>query len=212
MPRWISSTIAIVAALSVLPFLLVARARSTKSAAPRIHLTSDMDSQEKFRAQAANPLFADGRAMRPQVPGTVARGKLADDDHFYRGKVGGEWATAFPMPVTDALMKRGQERYNIYCSPCHGLAGMGDGIVAKRAESLQEGAVPPASFHTDVNRSRPVGYLFGVISNGVRMMPAYGSQISEADRWAIVAYVRALQRSQHASTDDVPPDLRGSLR
>ena len=111
------------------------------------------------------------------------------------------------------LLQRGHERYDVYCSPCHGLAGFGDGMVAKRADELQEGTwTPPASFHTALVRERSVGQLFNTISNGVRNMPAYGPQIPIQDRWAIVAYVRALQRSQNATVDDVPPDIRAQLR
>ncbi|MBI2840054.1 MAG: cytochrome c [Acidobacteria bacterium] len=213
MPRWIFGAIAILAALSLIPFVLIARARGTKSASPRIHIIQDMDDQPKFRAQQPNSLFADGRATRPPVPGTVAYGKLAEDDHYYRGKVGTDWATTLPVQVTEPMMKRGQERFGIYCAPCHGLAGAGDGVVAMRADRLQEGTwVPPASFHTDVNRARSVGYLFNVITNGVRKMPAYGSQIPEADRWAIVSYVRALQRSQNTPVNEVPPEIQASLR
>lgn len=135
-----------------------------------------------------------------------------EDDHLHRGKANGQWAGSFPMPVTIEMMMRGRERYGIYCTPCHGLTGEGDGIVAIRADRLQEGTwVPPASFHTEPNRARPVGYIYNVIANGVRNMPAYGSQISVEDRWAIVAYVRALQRSRNARLDDVPADKRTSL-
>ena len=123
--------------------------------------------------------------------------------------VGEEWIEAIPVPVTLQLMERGRDRFDIFCSPCHGLAGGGDGMTAKRAEELQEGTwTPPASFHTELIRGRPVGHLFNTISNGIRNMPAYGPQIPVTDRWAIVAYVRALQRSQWASVDDVPPELR----
>jgi mono/diheme cytochrome c family protein len=111
------------------------------------------------------------------------------------------------------VMKRGQERFGIYCTPCHGMAGAGDGIVNARAERLQEGTwIPPSDLSSDVVRGRPAGHLFNTITNGIRNMPAYGSQIPEDDRWAIVAYVRALQRSQHTSIGDVPPELRGTLR
>jgi len=151
--------------------------------------------------------------MRPDPPGTVARGELDEDDAIYRGKRGDEWITTIPVPVTGALLARGRQRFDIYCSPCHGLAGYGDGMVAKRAEALQEGTwTPPSSFHTDLVRSRPVGHIFNTITHGIRNMPAYGPQIPVADRWAIVSYVRALQRSQNATVADVPPDLRAQLR
>jgi mono/diheme cytochrome c family protein len=111
------------------------------------------------------------------------------------------------------MLRRGQERYDIYCSPCHGLAGYGDGMVAMRAEGLQEGTwTPPSSIHTELVRSRAPGHLYNTITNGIRNMPAYGPQISVEDRWAIVAYVEALQRSQAATVEDVPMELRASLR
>ena len=213
-PRWLIFVAVIATALALVPLALVARARTTTSTRPRINLVPDMDNQPKFRAQQANPMFADGRAMRPPVAGTVARGELREDAATYAGKTAaGEWVSAIPVAVTARLMKRGQERYDVFCTPCHGFAGNGDGIVAKRADRLQEGTwTPPSSLHTDLVRSRPDGQLFNTITNGVRTMPAYGSQIPVADRWAIVAYVRALQRSQNASVADVPAELRQQLR
>ncbi|MEW6367561.1 MAG: cytochrome c [Acidobacteriota bacterium] len=213
MPRWIHMVVAVVTVSALVPLAFIARARFVKSETPRIHLIGDMDQQPKFRAQSPNALFADGRAMRPAIPGTVARGALNADDHFYRGEVGGQWAVELPMEVDETMMKRGQERFGVFCSPCHGLAGAGDGIVSKRADRLQEGTwTPPPSYHTDAIRSRPVGQIFNTITNGVRTMPAYGPQIPEADRWAIVAYVRALQRSQNSRMEDVPPELRAAIR
>jgi mono/diheme cytochrome c family protein len=168
-----------------------------------------MDNQPRFEAQHANALFADGRAMRPPVEGTVARGELRADDHLYRGISGGAWATTFPatIDVTMQLMERGRQRFNIYCQPCHGAAGYGDGIVNKRAmELLNLGTngttwVAPKSIHEQQIREQPIGQLYNSITNGVRNMPPYGPQIPVADRWAIVAYVKALQRSQNASAD-----------
>jgi mono/diheme cytochrome c family protein len=213
LPRWLTYSVAVVVALSWIPLAMIARARVTTSPKTRLHVVPDMDSQPKFKAQARNLLFADLRSMRPDVPGTVARGELDEDDAYYRGKHGDEWITTIPVPVTGALLARGRQRFDIYCSPCHGLAGYGDGMVAKRAEALQEGTwTPPSSFHTDLVRSRPVGHIFNTITHGIRNMPAYGPQIPVADRWAIVSYVRALQRSQNATVADVPPDLRAQLR
>jgi mono/diheme cytochrome c family protein len=213
-PRWLYFVAAITTALALVPLALVARARTSTSTRPRINIVPDMDNQPKFRAQQANPMFADGRAMRPPVAGTVARGELREDGATSAGRTAaGEWVGAIPVPVTAPLMRRGQERYDVFCSPCHGLAGNGDGLVAKRADRLQEGTwTPPSSLHTDLVRSRPDGQLFNTVSNGVRTMPAYGSQIPVADRWAIVAYVRALQRSQNARVADVPAELRSQLR
>ena len=213
-PRWLIFVAVIATALALVPLAFIARARATSSARPRINLVPDMDNQPKFRAQQANPMFADGRAGRLPVAGTVARGELRDDTVLYAGKTaGGEWVSAIPVAVTAPLMRRGQERYDIFCSPCHGLAGNGDGLIAKRADRLQEGTwTPPSSLHTDLVRSRSDGQLFNTIGNGVRTMPAYASQIPVADRWAVVAYVRALQRSQNASVADVPAELRSQLR
>lgn len=204
---------AVAAVLAVLPPLLIARARAIKSDKPRIHLIFDMDFQPRYAPQAASPLFADGRAMRPPVPGTVARGDLEADSHLYRGISGGGWAKTFPMPVTRSLMERGRERFNIYCSVCHGLVGEGDGMTAKRA--IQRGEqkwVPPLSLHTKGVREQSVGQLFNTVTHGVRTMPAYDAQIPVADRWAIVLYIRALQQSQNAGIEDVPEEVRRQLR
>jgi cytochrome c5 len=158
-------------------------------------------------------MFADARASRPPVAGTVARGELRADPGLATGRAGEEWVSAFPMPLTEAFVRRGQERYGIYCAPCHGLSGYGDGPVSVRADRLQEGTwTPPSSLHAEPALSRPVGHLYNTIVNGVRNMPAYGAQVPVEDRWAIVAYVRALQRSQHAGVTDVPAELRGQLR
>jgi mono/diheme cytochrome c family protein len=212
-PRVFVYTALVVGAVSLIPLALIARARTVPSTLPRIQLVRDMGRQPKLKAQAPNPLFADGRAMRPPVAGTVAAGGLHEDGALDLGKSGDGWVTTFPLPVDDALMRRGHERFDIYCAPCHGLAGYGDGVVAARAEALQEGTwTPPSSFHTDLVRTRPVGHIYNTVSNGIRNMPAYGAQIPVADRWAIVAYVRALQRSQHAQVGDVPAELRGQLR
>lgn len=199
--------------LALVPVVHVYRARALTSESPRIHLIPDMDSQPKFKSQAANSLFADGRAMRPHPEGTVARGALNDDSHFYSGRVKGQWATAFPVAVDERLLKRGQERFRIFCSPCHGLSAEGNGMVAKRGDELQEGKwTPPPSFHEDRFLTMPVGQYFHIMTHGIRNMPAYGSQVPEADRWAIISYIRALQRSRNASLSDVPPDIREGLQ
>ena len=216
-PRWLVYAVAVAVVLSWVPIALIMRARNVTSPRPRIHIVPDMDNQAKFKPQQRNPMFADRRAMRPPVEGAVARGELGSQDAFDRGLRDPDdvtsWVEAIPVPVTMQVMRRGQQRYDIFCSPCHGLSGYGDGMVAKRAEDLQEGTwTPPSSLHTDLIRARPAGQLFNTITNGVRSMPAYGAQIPVEDRWAIVAYVRALQRSQAAAVDDVPADLRASLR
>lgn len=213
MPRWLQYLVVVMVVLSWVPLVVIMRARHSKSTKPRIHIIQDMDNQPKYKAQARNRLFADRRAMRPPIAGTIARGELDADNRLYRGVVGEDFVAEIPIPITMQLMERGRERYDIYCSPCHGLAGYGDGMVSKRADVLQEGTwTPPASFHTDLVRGRPSGHLFNTITNGIRNMPAYGPQISVDDRWAIVAYVRALHRSQNAPVEDVPPELRAQLR
>jgi mono/diheme cytochrome c family protein len=213
MPRFIVPTLAILGALGLIPLAVLARARSAKTNSPRLHVVFDMDQQGKYKPQQANPAFADGRAMRTPVPGTVARGDLHEDTWYYEGKVEGKWATDFPMPVTMDLLKRGRQRFAIYCAPCHGLDGYGDGIVDKRATALEEGTwVKPTDYHTDEIRGRAVGNIFNTITHGVRNMPAYGPQIPPADRWAIISYVRALQKSQNARVKDVPPEYRDHLR
>jgi len=207
--------VAVVLVLSLLPPLLVARYRALPKLEPRIHPILDMDLQPKYQPQAASPLFADGRAMRPPVPGSVAQGRLDADDHFYRGRSGGQWATTLPMPVTMALAERGQQRFNIYCAVCHGLLGDGGASSVTSARAIRredKGWVPPLSLHAPTVRGQAVGEIFNTITNGIRTMPGYASQIPEADRWAIILYVRALERSQNATVNDVPADLRPQLR
>ena len=212
MPKAIIYITLILITAAAVPPALIAQARAVHSSKPRIHFVQDMDNQPRYEAQHANPLFADGRAMRPPVAGAVARGQLGADDHFERGIVADQWAVNFParVPVTMELMQRGRERFGIYCQPCHGAAGYGDGMVNVRAmELLNLGTngtvwVQPKSIHDDDVREQPVGQIFNNITNGVRTMPPYGPQIPVADRWAIVAYVRALQRSQNAA------DLEGN--
>jgi mono/diheme cytochrome c family protein len=216
-PRGVLYVLLILAAAATIPFSLAAYARESKSENTRIHIIPDMDFQQKFKAQRANPLFADQRAGRPQVEGTVAVGELADDDHFHRGKVGGAWARTFPaqVEVTETTMERGEERFGIYCTPCHGQAGEGQdtGMVSKRALALNEGTwVPPTNLTEERLRYMPVGELFNTVSNGIRNMPAYGRQIEVADRWAIILYVRALQRARAATVRDVPEEARSTLK
>jgi len=212
MRGWIVAGVLIAVALAAVPPLLIARARIVKSLHPRVHLIPDMDTQPKLKAQQASSFFEDGRAMRMPVPNTVAHGELHADTHLHTGKIADGWATTFPIPITHEVMQRGRERFDITCTPCHGSLGFGDGPVSNRANELGEGTwVPPISFHQDDVRGRAVGELYDTITSGVRTMPAYGPQITVEDRWAIVAYVRALQRSQNATMDDVPPETRSEL-
>lgn len=212
LPAWVRAAGVSIAALALVPIGAIVAARSGETTRPAFHLVNDMDSQPRFRAQAGNAHFADGRAMRPDVAGTVAFGELSSDPALATGKRDGQWCTEIPSRVDARLLERGRERFGIYCAPCHGASGYGDGLVALRAAELQESAwVPPASLHDAVVRGRTVGQLFDVVRNGVRTMPAYARQISAEDSWAIVAYVRALQRSQHATPADVPPEERARL-
>ncbi len=218
LPRPIIYGLLIATFLSFVPMARIAQARYTKTTEPPINLVTNMDYQEKYKTQRATSFFADGRTMRPPIPGTVAQDDLALDDHLSRGVMAGtndKFVTDFPpqFQVTPQTMARGQERFNVYCAPCHGQAGYGDGMVARRADELSEGTwVSPTSLHEPRLAKEPVGYFYNVISNGVRNMPGYASQIPEMDRWAITLYIRALQRSDAASIEDVPANQRGALR
>lgn len=165
----------------------------------------DMHDQPRYKPLGRSDFFEDGRAARPLVPGTVARGQLKDDEHLYTGKVAGVLVDALPFPLTGDVLTRGRERHAIYCAPCHGEVGRGDGMVVRR------GYRRPSSFHEDRLRSQPAGYFFDVISQGFGAMPDYAAQIAVRDRWAIVAYIRALQLSQNARIEDVPPEKRAGL-
>ncbi len=212
MPRTLSVAIVVLAVLALVPPALIALTRSTTTDRPRIHLIPDMDSQPKFKTQAANGMFEDRRAMRPALEGTVPRGSTGATTPLVTGKDGDTFVTTFPIPVTDAVMLRGEDRFSIYCAPCHGLDGAGVGMVHERAMTLQEGTwIPPTSLHFDSIRKQPHGHFYDLITNGIRNMPSYASQLSVEDRWAVVAYVRALQRSQNATLDDVPLEARADL-
>jgi len=165
----------------------------------------DMHNQPKALPYRASSVFADGLSARPIVEGTVARGQLNDDELLYTGKVNGQDATEFPFAVTAEVMARGRERFDIFCSPCHDRAGSGEGMVVKR------GYRQPPSFHIDRLRQSPVGHFFDVMTNGFGAMPDYRTQVPVTDRWAIAAYIRALQASANATLDAVPPDERNKL-
>ncbi len=164
-----------------------------------------MDVQPRQSAMSTSDFFRDGSSARPLVDGTVARGQLRDDPFLYTGQVNGVWVDSFPFPVTNQVVVRGRQRYNIFCSPCHGELGDGDGMVVRR------GFRGPVSFHDKRFLGYPVGYFFGVITNGRGAMYPYGYRIPVNDRWAIVAYIRALQLSQSASLSDVPGAERQKL-
>jgi mono/diheme cytochrome c family protein len=166
--------------------------------------------QDMHDAPSYDPLqqtnfFANGAASRPLVANTVARGQLRADEHLYTGKVNGQTATEFPMPVTGQVLDRGQERFNVYCAPCHGRTGEGNGMV------VQRGFRAPPSYHDERLRNVPVGYFFDVMTNGFGAMQDYSAQVTVPDRWAIAAHIRVLQLSRHATVDDVPADRRGDL-
>lgn len=207
LPKGIVYGMIVLTAAAAVPFALAAKARFSTSRTTRIHLIQDMDAQPKYKAQRVNPFYSDLRAQREQVDGTVAVGEFRDDDAFYKGKVGNDYARTFPtqLPLSEATMERGQQRFGIYCTPCHGFAGEGNGMVAKRADYLATtgtgkgmGWVPPTNINQEYLRQQPVGQLFESITNGVRNMPAYGAQIPTEDRWAIVMYLRALQAKSAA--------------
>src|SRR5260221_1496120 len=215
LPRGILYVLLIVASAATIPFALAAYARESKSPLPRHHIVPDMDFQQKFKAQRENKFFADKRADRPQIEGTIAVGELHDDDHLFAGKVNGGFARTFPaaVPIADTTMARGRERFGIYCTPCHGQVGEGDGMVAARAAHLAEGTwVQPSNITEERLHYMPVGEIFNTITNGVRNMPAYGRQIPAEDRWAIILYLRALQRSRAAEMKDLSEQERESLQ
>jgi mono/diheme cytochrome c family protein len=166
----------------------------------------DMHNQPKYIPLRESTFFNDVRSARPLVEGTVARGHLRDDELLYTGKVNGADTTVFPFRVDATVMARGRDRFDIFCAPCHGRTGQGDGMVVLR------GYRRPPSLHQDRLRDAPAGHFFDVITNGFGAMPDYAAQIKAEDRWAIVAYVRALQLSGHATLADVPPAERDRIQ
>lgn len=166
---------------------------------------NDMEHQPKFKPLAPSPFFADGRSARQPVADTVARGDLRMDELLYTGKIKGKEATEFPFPVAAQDLARGHERYDIFCSVCHGRVGDGQGMIVKR------GFPPPPSYHTGRLRQAPVGHYFDVITNGYGQMYSYAERIPVKDRWAIIAYIRALQLSQNASISELPPQDQAAL-
>ena len=258
--------IVVVLLAGLVPFGLIALARSQPSARPPVHPIQDMFKQQKFRPQRGNAMFADGRAMRPRLPGVTASTDLEvenelvddagiphgidnrdaplaiDDELTYQRVIEGTepqakdllspagsgaatkspgeggYVKQIPVPVSIDLLRRGRERYTIYCAACHGQGGYGDGTVALRAAEIQAaggdaaGWVVPKNYHSGDMRQQPVGKIYNTIANGIRTMPAYARQISVLDRWAIVAYVKALQRSQDAKPVDIPESERDKYK
>ena len=249
----------------LIPGMIILNMRAGFSTAPRFHVFFDMDFQPKKKAQQQTTIFADGRIMRPQVKGTIARGQLVEQDPFYLGydpskltmledspsvifvssqtqagdkatadttsasrdlKTEGQQPAAAAVPVAPVLpwidklpidadeenMKLGKLKFETYCSACHGFAGYGDGLVHKRADALAQGYwLPPTSLHIDRVRNQPAGQIFNTITKGQGKMASYASSLTPKERWSIVLYVRALQRSRNATLDDVPMELRLTL-
>lgn len=170
----------------------------------------DMHVEPKYKGLEPSSFFNDGRSERPVVPGTVARGELRTDELYYTGKINGQIANLFPFAITKEDLDRGQERFNVYCAPCHDYTGSGNGMI------VQRGFPAPPSYHIDRLMKAPVGHFFDVMTNGYGTMYSYAGRVSPRDRWCIAAYIRALQLSQNAPTSDVPPNeltkLEGSAQ
>ena len=174
-------------------------------AAATVACRQDMQNQPRYKPLAESDFFPDRRSERPQVEGTIARGQLRLDQARYVGRLGDNDIEEFPIPITRADLTRGQERFNIYCSPCHGRLGDGYGLVVMR------GFHQPPSYYTDRLKKAPVGHFFDVMTNGFGAMASYASRVNVDDRWRIAAYIRALQLSESATINDVPPDQRQTL-
>ena len=201
---------AVALTLSVMGF------RGMRSSEPPMEVFPDMDRQGKYKPQGASKFFADARADRPPVAGTVARGRsetgeadpsfLASDDFLYRGKQGEAFAKGYPMELTRDFVMQGENRYSIYCAPCHGALGDGNGITKRY------GMTVTPSFHDDRLRNMPEGEIFNTITHGKNTMMPYGDKLTPSERWAVVSYVRALQRASNATIDDVPKEQVDSLK
>ncbi len=218
LPVWIYGLIISTGTLALIPFAIIAKARASTSSEPHYHIFADMDFQPKVKSDTSFELFADGRGNRGVLSGTIARDNLKSDSQFYRGLTEGaepQWLTGLPtaLVVDLKLVERGRQRYDIYCAPCHGYDGRGDGAIPRRVKSL--GGAWAARNLVDPLGSvahMPNGQLFNTISNGYNTMMGYAAQIPHRDRWAIVLYVRALQRAQNAGPQDVPADCRNEVR
>ena len=166
----------------------------------------DMHDQPKYKPLSVSTFFIDGRSARPIPEGTVARDALDDTEPAHTGSdAKGAFLDSIPMPITEALLRRGRERFDIFCSPCHDRLGTGKGMVAQRGFKI------PSDLDSDRTRQLPPGYIFQVITNGYQAMPDYGDQVPVEDRWAIVAYLRALELSRRTSMSDVPPPFLARL-
>jgi mono/diheme cytochrome c family protein len=203
----VSSRLAGAASLALLGLmgLLQAGCRGQPSEDPPFHLVSDMDWQPKLRPEQESPFFADHRGMRPQVEGTIAQGTLQESDAYYRGGTKEAAVAVAPIDISEKVLARGEERFNIYCSVCHDKAGSGHGMIVQRGYPI------PVDLSSERVRTMKDGEIFQTISNGVRNMPSYRSQIPPDDRWAIVAWVRVIGRSQYATLADVPSEMRNRI-
>ena len=180
--------------------LVLSACRGQVSKQEPIHPNMNMDQQKRFEPQEQNKFFSDNRAMRQPVDGTVARGQLKDNTQLYQGiNEDSSFVEDIPVEVTKSFIYRGKDRYEVFCTPCHGIAGDGNGIIMAN----NYGYVPAPSFHVDRLRNQSDGYIYSTIANGIRNMPSYATQIPVKDRWAIVSYVRALQRSQNVPEEQV---------
>ncbi|MFO0893797.1 MAG: cytochrome c [Phycisphaerales bacterium] len=223
MPRVLVYGGLLVVLLLLIPPAVVARVRAAPSPNQPVRIIQDMAFQSKFKPQSVNPAFADLRAMRPPVVGAVARGETYTDSHLYDGVVNGAWAAMTPaeLPLTMELLERGRARFDIYCAVCHGYSGGGNGTVNQRAMELVSNVNGPVNdtqwvqaknlVQDETVTVQPMGQIFHTITHGIRNMAGYASQVPVNDRWAIAAYVKALQRSQNARPDDVPADRRATL-
>jgi mono/diheme cytochrome c family protein len=214
-PRALIYVGVIAVGLSIVPFALFAKARASKMEEGRRHLVWDMDFTPSYKAQSFNPLFEDGRSMRKPPLGTVSQGHLNADDHLHLGKLpGGTWATTLPKGVepTAETMALGKVKFETYCTPCHGYAGEGNGMVHLRATSLKQGWVPPTNLLEERLVYQPAGQIFNTIKNGIRNMPGYASQIDAEERWAVILYLRALQESRRTSASKLTAEERGQLK
>jgi len=187
---------------SILAVLSIAGFRGSKSKLPPWEIFPDMDRQARYKPQGASPFFEDGRGDRPPVPGAVAFQSFIEDAYFVTGKVDGEFGRGFPVPVNHELMALGREKYNIFCVVCHGESGDGRGVT--KAQSLSMPMIATASYHDNRLREMPEGEIFNTVTNGKNTMSAYGAKLRVQERWAVIAYLRALQRAQNSTLADVP--------
>lgn len=199
--RFLPSTL-----LGAIALAAVAGCRGQESDQPPVHMNPNMDSQPRYDPQGESKFYEDRRTMRQPVEGTVAKGNFLENDVYATGKDGEQYVAKMPVPITEAMLKRGRERYNIYCTPCHDATGSGNGLVVTRGKYPQA-----TNLNEAYSRTMPDGQIYGAVTYGIRNMPSYAAQIPVEDRWAIVAYVRALQFSQNATVQDVPADKRGGM-